>query len=291
MQHFWARTGNSIWKNRTEKQSLTISNLQCAVWGSGPLVENVQEPANWKFQKTFRKKWLYTYKHACCGFVHSLYKEFCLFPGPTNQLPQSWAWQETSVAVLTLSWEVLALPCALDSIPSLLFTWLWENGHGKSSLHCSRSCWAFLYVHFDVLYSYQCSDWWINTPKGVSVHMESFDGSVWFQSWNWIVYRLGSGPHNLHLVGYGGRLLWNLRKIWEVSFLSNDKTQILSSFYWQNIVGNIGSSSQLSVHFKVLRIASHTFSSFLFFNGMLPLNTTNPLNCVDHIAKKSALLL
>lgn len=138
MKPFWARSSTPIWKNRKEKRLLTISNLQCAVWGSGPLVENIHESANWKFWKAFRKKWLYTYMHACCVSVHSLFKEICLFPGLTHQLSQFWVWQQTSVAVLTLRWEVLALPCALDSIPRLLFAWLWENGHGKRFLLCCR---------------------------------------------------------------------------------------------------------------------------------------------------------
>lgn len=86
VQHFWARTSTSLWNNRKEKQSLTISSLQCAVWGSCPHVENVQESANWKFWKPFRKKWLYTYIHAWCVCLYSLYKEFCLFPGLTHQL-------------------------------------------------------------------------------------------------------------------------------------------------------------------------------------------------------------
>lgn len=94
VQPFCTRTSTSIWKNRKEKQSLMITNLRCAVWGSGPLVENVQESANWKFGKPFRKKWLYTYIHACCVCVHSLYKEVCWFPGLTRQLSQSWVWQQ-----------------------------------------------------------------------------------------------------------------------------------------------------------------------------------------------------
>lgn len=94
VQPFCTRTSTSIWKNRKEKQSLMITNLRCAVWGSGPLVENVQESANWKFGKPFRKKWLYTYIHACYVCVHSLYKEVCWFPGLTHQLSQSWVWQQ-----------------------------------------------------------------------------------------------------------------------------------------------------------------------------------------------------
>lgn len=238
VQHFWARTSTSLWNNRKEKQSLTISSLQCAVRGSCPHVENVQESANWKFWKPFRKKWLYTYIHAWCVCLYSLYKEFCLFPGLTHQLSQSWHWQQTSVVVLTLRWEVLALPCLLNSIPSFLFAWLWEKRHGKRSLHCYRSWWAFPYVHLEVLYSYQCSE--INIPKGFSVpiHTDLFDGSVWFQSWSWMFYRVGSG--NLHLLGYGRKLLWNLRKIWVVSLLSNDKTDFIflllaehCGIYWQ----------------------------------------------------------
>lgn len=87
-------------------------------------------------------------------------------------------------------------------------------------------------VHFDVLYSYQCYDWWINIPKGVPIHIESFDGSVRFQSWSWIVYRLGSGPHNLHLVQHGRKLLWNLRKIWKVPLFMGAGLKLFSEALW-----------------------------------------------------------
>lgn len=203
MQPFWARSSTPIWKNRKEKQLLTISNLQYAVWGPGLLVENIHESANWKFWKVCRKKWLYTYMHGCCVSVHSLFKEVCLFPGLTHQLSQTWVWQQTSVAVLTLRWEVLALPCALAAFPDFCLYDSERMDMGKGFCFAAGGDGSFQ-VHFGVLYSYQCSDWWINIPKGVSapIHIESFDGSVRFQSWSWIVYRLGSGPHNLHLVQY-----------------------------------------------------------------------------------------
>lgn len=240
MQPFWARTSTSIWKNWKEKQPLTISNLQCALWGSGPLVENVHESANGRFWKTFKKKWLYTYIHACSVCVHSLYKKVCLFPGLTHQLTQSWVWQQTSAAVLYS--DERFLPCLVHwaAFPAFCLHDCERMDMGKG-LCIAAGVGGSFQVHFDVLYSYQCSDWWINIPKDVSVpiHIEFFDGSVWLQSWSWIANGLGSGPHNLHLMQYGRKLLWNLRKIWEVSFLSNDKTQILSSLaehcgiYWQ----------------------------------------------------------
>lgn len=246
VQHFWARTSTSLWNNRKQKQSLTISSLQCAVRGSCPHVENVQESANWKFWKPFRKKWLYTYIHAWCVCLYSLYKEFCLFPGLTHQLSQSWHWQQTSVVVLTLRWEVLALPCLLNSIPSFLFAWLWEKRHGKRSLHCYRSWWAFPHVHLEVLYSYQCSE--INIFS-VSVFL-FIQISLMAQS----DFRVGVGCFiELDQVTY---TFWDME---ESSCGTSEKSgwchscqmirQILSSFCWQNIVGYIGRNGPAELPF------------------------------------------
>lgn len=69
---------------------------------------------------------------------------------------------------------------------------------------------------------------------------------VWFHNWSWIVHGVGLGPYNVLLVGYHRLLLWTLSKIWEMSFLWSDETQIFFFLMLAehcNMVGNIDSNS------------------------------------------------
>lgn len=184
-----------------------------------------------------------------CIYVCSLYKEVCLFQGLTHEVFQSlvyWVWQHTNVAVLTFRLVVScpALYIRKHSQPSVCMI-LREGKCEKVSFAllqklvglsvCSLSHSILLPAlwlmdkhtkRFPVSYTYNILPWL----------------RVWFQNWSWIVHGVGLSPYNLLLVEYGRELLWSLRKIWEMSFLWNDKTQIVSSVFWQNILGNIGSN-------------------------------------------------